>query len=79
MGNPLTVLKGFICHLQEHTLLRIHGLGLTRGDGEKRCIKVGNIAIDEVATFNARLDMVRFLRKIPRVGQPTVPFLSPLG
>lgn len=58
MKKYRTIFKGFVCHLQEHSLLRIHSLSLTGRDRKKRCVEVCNIIIDEVATFNARLDLV---------------------
>ena len=65
-GQSLTILKSFVRYLQKHTLLRIHSFSLARGDGEKRCIKMRNVAIDEVAAFHARLDLVRLLDRFPK-------------
>ena len=79
MSKRLTIFKSFVCHLQKYTLLRIHGLSLTGGDGEKWCIEVGNVALDKVTTLDARLDIVRFKSKVSQRYKPTIPFLSPLG
>ncbi len=53
-----TILKGFICHLQEHALLRIHGLSLARSYGEKRSIEACNTTLEKMATFDASLGSV---------------------
>ena len=74
-----TIFKGFVCHLQEHTLLRIHSLSLTGRDRKKRCVEVCNIVIDEVTTFDAGLDFVSWLTMSPQAHQLTVPFRSSLG
>ena len=72
--NKLTILKGFICHLQEHALLRVHGLSLARCYGEKGSIEMCNTAIEKMATFDASLGSVSSRSNSPMSSSLRFPF-----